>query len=182
MKKLSLGLLFLVGAAQSQALIWGFSAPIIDGTQEVPPTPSNAYGSGSFTLDDQTWTLTGSMTVTGLPLTSVTGSHIHIAPPGVNGPVVFDLIANSIGGFPQQSGNITIYAWSGTLQDHGTIGPRATILARLIANEGYVNVHSQTFPGGEIRGHIECNGVVPEPATIAALSVGALALLRRRKR
>jgi len=184
MKKILLGSFVLGVAAQSQALVWGFSVPIIDGTQEVTPTGSAAYGSASFTLDDQTWTLTGSMTTTGLPFlnaaggTNVTGAHIHApAPPGVNAPVVFDLVANAIGGTPIDVGNITIYAWSGTLG-----GDTAALLQAFIDGNAYINVHSVAFPGGEIRGQIECNGVVPEPASIAALSLGALALLRRRRR
>ena len=184
MKKLLLGSFVLGVAAQSQALVWGFSAPIIDGSQETTPTGSSAYGSASFTLDDQTWLLTGSMTTTGLPFlngaggTNVTGAHIHApGPAGVNGPVVFNLLTNAIGGTPIQAGNVTIYAWSGTLG-----GDTASILANLIAGDAYINVHSVAFPGGEIRGQIECNGVVPEPASIAALSIGALALIRRRRK
>ena len=190
MKKALLGCVVLGAAASSQALVWGFSVPIIDGTQEVPPTGSAAYGSASFTVDDQTWVVTGSMTTTGLPyLTAaggpnVTGAHIHVAPAGANGPVVFDLLANSVGGTPIDvaAGAITIYAWSGVLQDHGTVGPRAVILQNFLNGTAYINVHSVQFPTGEIRGQVECHGVVPEPASIAALSIGGLALLRRRRK
>lgn len=191
MKKAILGLVVLGAASSSQALIWGFSAPIIDGWQEVPnPTGSQAYGSASFTINDQTWIVTGSMTTTGLPYrtpsggTNVTGAHIHaIAGPGVNGPVVFNLITNAIGGTPVDvGGGITLYAWSGTLNDHPTQGNRAALLAAMVNGDAYINVHSVAFPGGEIRGQIECHGVVPEPATIAAVSLGVLGLVRRRKR
>ncbi len=185
MKKALLGLVVLGAASSSQALIWGFSAPIIDGFQEVPPSGSHAYGSASFTINDQTWVVTGSMTTTGLPFRlptggpNVTGAHLHApAGPGQNAPVVFDLIANAIGGTPVDlPGGITLYAWSGVLD-----GDRQGVLSALIEDFGYINVHSNAFPGGEIRGQIECHGVVPEPATIAALSLGALGLLRRRRR
>jgi hypothetical protein len=184
MKRVILGVFGLSFAASSQALVWGFSAPIIDGSQEVPPNNSRAYGSASFTIDDQTWIVTGSMTTTGLPYRNaaggqnVTGAHIHApGPPGVNGPVVFNLITNAIGGTPVDlPGGITLYAWSGVLG-----GNQAATLANLIAGLGYINVHSAQFPGGEIRGQIDCHGVVPEPATIAALSLGAIALVRRRR-
>lgn len=185
MKKALLGFAVLGIASSSQALVWGFSAPIIDGFQEVPATGSSAYGSASFTIDDQTWVVTGSMTTTGLPYldanggANVVGAHIHApAAPGVNAGVVFNLITNSIGGTPTDlPGGITLYAWSGVLG-----GNQAQILTDLINGLGYINVHSAAFPSGEIRGQIDCVGVVPEPASIAALSVGALALLRRRKR
>ncbi|MCB8932251.1 MAG: CHRD domain-containing protein [Fimbriimonadaceae bacterium] len=185
MKKAVVGFAFLGFAAMSHAVVWGFSAPIIDGTQEVPPSGSQAYGSASFTIDDQTWLVTGSMTTTGLPYRlptgapNVTAAHIHApGPAGTNGPVVFNLITNAIGGTPLDlPGGITLYAWSGTLG-----GNQAQILSDLIAGNGYINVHSVAFPGGEIRGQIDCYGAVPEPASIAALSMGALALLRRRKK
>jgi hypothetical protein len=185
MKKVLFAAMMVSTAASSQALVWGFSAPIIDGFQEVPPTGSGAYGSASFTLDDQTWILTGSMTTTGLPFRTatgapnVTGAHIHApGPVGTNGPVVFNLITNAIGGTPLDlPGGITLYAWSGVLG-----GNTAAILQNLINGDAYINVHSVAFPAGEIRGQIECHGVVPEPATIAALSIGALALIRRRKK
>lgn len=185
MKKALLGLIVFSAAASSQALIWGFSAPIIDGSQEVGPTNSPAFGSASFTVDDQTWTLTGSMTTTGLPYrlptgaSNVTGAHIHAAaPPGVNAGVVFNLITNAIGSTPVDlPGGVTLYAWSGTLG-----GNQAQILQDMINGLAYINVHSNAFPGGEIRGQIECHAVVPEPASIAALSLGALGLIRRRTR
>jgi len=185
MKKALLGLAVLGVASSSQALVWGFSAPIIDGFQEVPATGSSAYGSGSFTIDDQTWIVTGSMTTTGLPFldanggANVVGAHIHApAPPGANAGVVFNLLTNSIGPTPVDlPGGVTLYAWSGVLG-----GNQAQILADLVAGLGYINIHSVAFAAGEIRGQIKCHGVVPEPASIAVLSVGALALIRRRKR
>jgi hypothetical protein len=67
MKKAVFGLALLGIASASHAVVWGFGVPIIDGTQEVPPNNSQAYGSGSFTINDQNWLVTGSMTTTGTP-------------------------------------------------------------------------------------------------------------------
>ncbi len=178
MKKVFLVLACSAAYGTSHALVWGFSAPIIDGSQEVPPTGSSAYGTASFTLDDVTWELAGSMTVIGIPATATTGSHIHQAPAGVNGPVIFNLLANQIPGSPLTSGNMVVYAYRGTL----ATANNAATLAAMIAGDTYINVHTPQFLGGEIRGQITCHGVVPEPATIAALSLGVLPFLRRRKK
>ena len=47
----------------------------------------------------------------------------------------------------------------------------------LLAGLWYVNIHTDAFPGGEIRGQ-----VVPEPVTISIMGLGALILLRRSRR
>jgi hypothetical protein len=165
-------------AAASQATIWGFSVPLMDQSQEVPPTGSSAYGTASFNLDDQSWILSGSVTITGLGPNDVTGMHIHNAPVGVNGPIIFDILANVQA--TNQSGNITNWFFTGELMDDGNL-TRLQKLDVMAAGNSYINAHTPAFPGGEIRGQIEC--VVPEPSTILVLCAGlALSLGLKRRR
>ncbi len=175
MKKL-IGLLALASIGGSaSATVWGFAIPVINGSQEVPPNASAAYGTASFVIDDVTREVAGSMNIFDLPLAVITGAHIHYGPVGVNGPVWFDLLGNQVPGSPIVDGNMITFIFRGTLLAQANIQD-------IIDGDAYINVHTQQFPGGEIRGQIECTGVVPEPATLAALGIGGLVFLRRRRR
>lgn len=177
-KSLLVGCLALVTAASHAQVVWGFSAPLLDGSQEVPPNSSIAYGTASFNVHDFFWTISGSVTITGLSVGQVLGMHIHHGAVGVNGPVIFDILANTAQS--SQSGNVSNFFFTGTLQSDGNL-TREQKLSVMAAGNSYINVHTAAFPGGEIRGQVDC--VVPEPASFAAvgLGLGSLLLLRRRK-
>lgn len=52
-----------------------------------------------------------------------------------------------------------------------------TLLTAMNDNKAYLNIHTSTFGGGEIRGYFR---VVPEPTTLTALA--GIALVARRRR
>jgi large repetitive protein len=112
----------------------------LSGNQEVPARATNA--SGTFTAEVST---TGAMTMTvnfsGLT-TPVTVAHLHTGAFGSNGPVAVDLIPAVLQS-GVTSGNFT-----------GTVQLTAAQIASLKAGDLYINIHTSTYPGGEIRGQL----------------------------
>lgn len=109
-----------------------FSAEL-SGLAEVPPNASPGTGTAMLSLNDAQTEVTYHIEFSGL-LGMETAAHFHNAPPGVNGSVIFGLPMGS----PKDG------VWP--------VGPAE--VAALFADEVYVNVHSDMFPGGELRGDI----------------------------
>lgn len=107
---------------------------VINSAQEVPANSSPATGTGTFTLNDAETQLSINVVFSGL-VAPQTGAHIHgPAAPGVNAGVRF----------PLTLGSPVNMVWNIPAAD----------VTSLKAGLLYVNIHSQTFPGGEIRGQI----------------------------
>jgi CHRD domain len=105
----------------------------LTGSQETPPVETQASGTATLKLNaDKTLSYE---VVTAGPITAF-AAHIHRAPPGVPGPILFPLA-----GGPR--------VWIGTT-------PPLTVeqQAALINGELYVNAHTDDHPAGEIRGQI----------------------------
>ncbi len=140
MVKRSISLLFVA------AFLCVFSAVIhaetftanLQGVQEVPPSGSTATGYARIFLNESAGTISFIVVFNGLS-SNQTDSHIHApAPIGANAAVAIGF--GAVGG---TSGTIT-----------GTRNITPTQIAQLRAHQGYVNVHTANFPGGEIRGQL----------------------------
>ena len=165
----------------------------LDGSQEVPvDTGSTATGFATLELNAAQTRLEISLQLTGLDLDGsrtpadvtddVVGLHIHSAPVGANGPVVFGFInPNS-----DLNGDLVIDAIAGTVVSAWdlTEGNGTSLTSQLPAlfNDGlYFNVHTVTYPPGEIRGQIT---KVPAPSVLALFALGfvGIGLVARSRR
>jgi len=119
----------------------------LDGLQENPPVTTSATGTGSFTLSSDLTQLKWTITYQGLSGTLSAGGHFHTGLPGANGPVV-KAIASSGG-----AASATI---SGTWTSGDATQPLTRALVEsLLTGRVYVNFHTATNSGGEIRGQVK---------------------------
>jgi len=138
------------------------------GDNEVPARDTRGVGEVKFQLSDDGTVLEYRLISSNI--TNVVQSHIHIAPEGVNGPIVvflFGLVAPGGGRTDGvlATGSVTAANFIGPLAGH----PMADLIAALRSGGAYVNVHTNDgvdgvntgpgdFPGGEIRGQIRTAG------------------------
>lgn len=133
----------------------GFQAHL-SGGEEVPPVQTNATGQAVFLLKGQGEELAYTLIVANIQ--DVLQAHIHLAPAGVNGPVVAWL-------YPSGPPAVLIPGRTDGVLAQGTItaddlvgplagAPLADLVDEIRAGNTYVNVHTVANPGGEIRGQI----------------------------
>jgi hypothetical protein len=104
----------------------------LSGAEQVPTNASTATGAAIFVFDPATRTISYQLQHT---VVGAIDGHIHQAPAGTNGAVIVPLL----------------------LVGQGTSGSAVLTVdqaADLQAGNLYTNIHSPSFPGGEIRGQI----------------------------
>ncbi len=122
----------------------GAAVTTLSGANEVPVNASVATGSMSLVYNSTTGKFDVNLLVQGIALANVVGAHIHVGTVGVNGGIIFDLLASSA--FFQDGGGIH---YSAT----GLTFPVANINDLLTGNT-YINIHTVANPGGEIRAQL----------------------------
>ena len=125
----------------------------LTGSQEVPAVPTRAVGAAYFKLSQDSTRLEYEVFVA--RLSTLRLSHLHLGAAGVNGPVVVDLyvgrpsLINPRGRVLQ--GTITAANLVGPLRGR----PLSALLTALDADNVYLNVHSDQYRAGEIRGQVK---------------------------
>lgn len=125
------------------ALFAGYSGSVLSnevkvtlsGDQEIPPVTTPASGTGTIIVGADK-SISGNATISGM---SVTVAHIHEAPPGKNGPIVFPLTKTSDTVWTVPAGVILTDAQYESYK----------------AGNLYFNIHSAAHKAGEVRGQIK---------------------------
>lgn len=126
-----------------------FSATLTGAAERPNAVTTTATGTSTVTINDDAQTLTFSINVTGL--TSPTLAHIHVGTTSEAGPIAVNLLTTA-----PATGPFTGVLASGTRSTTDVTGGEtfATLVAKIRAGNTYVNLHTVTNPGGEIRGQL----------------------------
>ena len=167
----------------------------LSGGAEEPPVTSTGFGSARVTIDAVAHTMRVEASFEDLVGTT-TVAHIHVingpgdannsdtlGPIATQTPSFFDFPTGVTEGVYDQTFDMTLassYNATFVTNSGGTVAlAEAALFTAIVEGRAYLNIHSTFVASGEIRGFL---APVPEPGTMAALALGGLALLRRRRK
>lgn len=154
----------------------------LDGPSESPANASPGNGFANVVIDDTAHTMLVDVTFSGL-LGNVTAAHIH-GPTGAAGTGIAS-VATTTPTFPGFPAGVTSGSYVNTFDttlastyragfitdSGGTVAlAEAALFAAIADGKAYLNIHTNQFPGGEIRGFLQ----VPEPAITSLITLGVL--------
>jgi hypothetical protein len=163
------GLVFVVGMLLVGVAVAGINqnwSAHAKGSNEVPARDTNGQAQAIFHLSDDGSALEYKLIAANID--NVFMAHIHLAPPGVNGPIVVWLYPSTapVPG-PTAAGRIDGVIAEGTITAANFVGPLAghplsDLVSALNSGNAYVNLHTSDgvdpvntgpgdFPGGEVR-------------------------------
>lgn len=134
----------------------------LGGFAEVPSISTTGKGSLRLRIDPGASTITYEFTYEGLQGGAVTGAHLHLGQVGVAGGVIANLCGGTEAACPATAAGVL----SGTIAASEILGPAAQgiaagptefaeVLRAIRAGAVYANVHTTTYPSGEIRGQLK---------------------------
>jgi hypothetical protein len=201
-RSLALGLAALLLVPVAQAVVVITSTPLA-GTNENPANLSPGTGVAAATIDNVTHQLRVHVVFSGL-VAPTTASHIHCCTtPNNNVGVATTLpafvgfpLGVTAGSLDQTYDTTQAGTWNPayvTANGGTTAGAEAALTAGLAAGQAYYNIHTSTYPGGEIRGFLQpqalpVQGIIPTLSQWAliglaiVLAAGSGMMLRRRRR
>jgi len=186
----TLAAMLVVGSVQAaQAAPYLFRADL-SGPAESPPNISPGTGTASVLFDPIANTMQVDVTFAGL-LANTSASHIHCCTTTPSaGTAGVATQTPTFTGFPLgvTSGtyshlfDLTLagtYNSAFVTAQGGVQAAENALLAGMLDNRAYLNIHSTQFPSGEIRGFLV---FVPEPITLSLFGAGLAGIVLRRRR
>jgi hypothetical protein len=149
-----LALVFLL-STQATAQTVTLTADLNGGEETPAALNTGMFGSVEVSVDQANREVTVTLRVFNTP-TPVTAGHIHVGSKGTPGPTVLNFP-------PALNGRVGDFAMSFRLADTAGVfnqRPAAGILniddaiQAIVGGNAYVNIHTATNPGGEIRGQL----------------------------
>jgi hypothetical protein len=178
-------------AAQAHEMVY---LATLDGPSEAPTNNSPGTGTAKITFDLDLVTMRVEASFAGLT-GNVSAAHIHCCTTNaLAGTAGVATITPTFTGFPSgvTAGTYDVtfdmtlassYNTAFVNNNGGTVSSAMNaLLAGLENDKAYFNIHTGTFPGGEIRGFLVA-APVPEPATYALMlaGMGVMGAVARRK-
>jgi hypothetical protein len=177
-------LLGFAGAAHAQ--VTNFTTTL-SGANEAPPNSSPGTGTGSVLINEFYDEMRVRVDFSGLTSGTV-AAHIHCCTPEpLTGVAPVATMVPTFIGFPLGVTSGT-YDMTFNLLDPSTYNPsfitahggtpdsaEAALLAGIAAGTSYLNIHTEQFPAGEVRGFLMA-APIPEPGHLAMLLMGLAAI------
>lgn len=171
MRKYAIGLLTLVGLGT--VLVIGslgtagpgqnsIKADALNGYQEGPAIVTTGFGSFEAEIDDDSQTITYTLSYDALEGGTPSQAHIHIGKRAENGGVSAFLCGGGDKPACPPAGTVT-----GSIDAADVVGPAGQgveagswgeLVRAMRSGNTYVNVHNARWPGGEIRAQINSHG------------------------
>jgi hypothetical protein len=140
---------------------------VLSGYEENPTLSSSARGTSDIQIGRDGQSVAYTLTYSGFTA-NILFAHIHLGRPAINGSVMVFLCTNGAPpanapappACPQNAGTVkgtltAAHVLASTNPPQGiAAGEFAEFVQALRAEAAYVNVHTETFPGGEIRGQV----------------------------
>jgi len=128
-------------------------AATLNGGEETPILNTGAVGTAEVSVDVANQEILVTLRVFNAP-TPTTAGHIHIGPVGIAGPVVINFPEALVG----RTGDFAMTFRVGPPQFVARpaigINTMEDAMQAILNGNSYVNIHTQQFPGGEIRGQL----------------------------
>lgn len=156
MKKIALLLIAMLTTMLSVSVAFAGGKTLkadLSGNDEVPSVQTKAEGEAKFTLSDDGKKL--SYTLVLRDIENPSAAHIHLGEAGKNGAVLATLFSG-----PKKEGKFRGNIAQASLTDKDLTGELkgksiGALVELIKSGRAYVNVHTDAYPGGEIRGQIK---------------------------